>query len=117
MKGKPEGKPSGKHPFDQTCAETGIEHRLTKPYRPQTNGMAERFNRRIAEAIGRDRKRGSAHRLFASHDDRDAFLNRFVHDYNHTRLKCLGYQAPKEALAKLAGHNTCAGMTIFLTFD
>jgi transposase InsO family protein len=111
MKGKPEGKPSGRHPFDRVCAETGIEHRLTKPYRPQTNGMAERFNRRIAEAIGRERKRGIAHRLFASHNDRNAFLNRFVHDYNNTRLKCLGYLAPKQALANLAGLNTCAGMT------
>jgi IS30 family transposase len=109
MKGKPEGKPSGRHPFDQVCTETGIEHRLTRPYRPQTNGMAERFNRRIAEAIGRERKRGIAHRLFASHDDRDVFLNRFVHDYNHTRLKCLGYLAPKQALANLAEHNTFAG--------
>jgi transposase InsO family protein len=110
MKGKPEGKPSGNHPFDRACAETGIEHRLTKPYKPQTNGMAERFNRRIAEAIGRERKRGIAHRLFANHADRDAFLNRFVHDYNHTRLKCLGYLAPKQALANLAGPNTKAGI-------
>ena len=65
--------------------------------------MAERFNRRIAEATGRERKRGIAHRLFASQDDRNAFLNRFVHDYNHTRLKCLGYLAPKQALANLTG--------------
>ena len=31
MKDKPESKPSGRHPFDQACAETGIEHRLTRP--------------------------------------------------------------------------------------
>ena len=71
--------------------------------------MVERFNRRIAEAIGREPKRGIAHRLFASHDDRNAFLNQFVHDYNHTRLKCLGYLAPKQALDNLAGPNTKAG--------
>jgi hypothetical protein len=110
MKGKPEGKPSRNHPFDRVCAEEDIEHRLTKPFRPQTNGLVERFNRRIAEAIGRERKRGIAHRLFASHADRDAFLERFVHDYNHTRLKCLGYLAPKQALANLPGHNTFAAM-------
>jgi hypothetical protein len=74
--------------------------------------MAERFNRRIAEAIGRERKRGIAHRLFASHADRNAFLNQFVHDYNHTRLKCLGYLASLQALDNLAGPNTFAGMTI-----
>jgi transposase InsO family protein len=61
MKGKPEGKPSGKHPFDLACKNVGIEHRLTRPFRPQTNGMVERFNRRIAEAIGRQPKRGTGH--------------------------------------------------------
>jgi IS30 family transposase len=109
MPGKPQDKPSGNHPFDRVCTEAGIEHRLTRPFRPQTNGVVERFNRRIAEAIGRERKRGIAHRKFASHADRDAFLNRFVHDYNHTRLKCLGYTAPLQALANLTGPNTEAG--------
>ncbi|MEA2796267.1 MAG: hypothetical protein QOI87_3647, partial [Bradyrhizobium sp.] len=36
---------------------------------------------------------------------------RFVHDYNRTRLKCLGYLAPLEALANLPGPNTFAGTT------
>jgi len=40
---------------------------------------------------------------------RDAFLNRFVADYNRTRLTCLGYLAPLEALANLPGPNTNAG--------
>ncbi|MEA2792628.1 MAG: hypothetical protein QOI87_8, partial [Bradyrhizobium sp.] len=44
--------------------------------------------------------------------DRDAFLKRFVHDYNRTRLKCLGYLAPLEALANLPGPNTLAGTTL-----
>lgn len=109
MPGKPKNKPSGNHSFDRVCASAGIQHRLTKPFRPQTNGVVERFNRRISEAIGRERKRGIAHRLFASHADRDAFLARFVHDYNHTRLKCLRYQAPKQVLANLTGPNTKAG--------
>ena len=107
--GKPNDKPSGNHPFDRVCAKAGIEHRLAKPFTPRTNGMVERFNRRISEAIGRERKRGIAHRLFTSHADRDAFLCQFVHDYNHTRPKCLGYQAPLQALANLAGPNTKAG--------
>ena len=111
MKNKPPGKPSGKHPFDLICADHKIDHRLTRPYRPQTNGMVERFNRRLAEAIGREPKRGSARRTFPSHADRDAFLNRVVADYNRTRLKCLGYQAPLEALANLPGPNTNAGTT------
>jgi transposase-like protein len=109
MKNKPQGKPSGNHPFDLLCANHKIDHRLTRPYRPQTNGLVERFNRRITEAIGREPKRGSARRTFPCHADRDAFLNRFVADYNRTRLKCLGYLAPLEALANLPGPNTKAG--------
>jgi IS30 family transposase len=111
MKNKPPGKPSGKHPFDLICAGHNINHKLTRPYRPQTNGMVERFNRRLAEAIGREPKHGSARRTFLCHPDRDAFLNRVVADYNRTRLKCLGYLAPLEALANLPGPNTFAGTT------
>jgi transposase len=109
MKDKPHDKPSGRHPFDRLCAKHKIDHRLTKPYHPQTNGMVERFNRRIVEAIGREPKRGSAHRRFLSHADRNAFLDRFVHDYNRTRLKCLGYIAPLQALNNPPGPNTQAG--------
>ena len=108
-KNKPPGRPSGDHPFDQLCQQRGIDHRLTRPYHPQTNGLVERFNRRIAEAVGREKKRGSARRTFICHADRDAFLSKFVHDYNRTRLKCLGYQAPLQALANLPGPNTFAG--------
>jgi transposase-like protein len=110
-KNKPLGKPSGDHPFDRLCKQRGIEHRLTRPYHPQTNGLVERFNRRIAEAIGREDKRGSARRTFTDHADRDAFIGKFVHDYNRTRLKCLGYQAPIQALANHKGPYTFAGAT------
>jgi len=34
-----------------------------------------------------------------------------VADYNRTRLKCLGYLAPLEALVNLPGPNTFAGRT------
>ena len=108
-KNKPPGKPSGDHPFDKLCKLRGIDHRLTRPYHPQTHGMVERFNRRIAEAIGREEKRGSARRTFVDHADRDAFIAKFVHDYNRTRLKCLAYKAPIQALANQTGPNTFAG--------
>jgi hypothetical protein len=110
MKGKPHDRPSGQHPFDRICASSKIEHRLTRPYRPQTNGLVERFNRRLVEAIGREPKRGIARRLFRSHEDRDTFLHRFVADYNRTRLKCLGYLAPLQALSNPPGPNTKAGI-------
>lgn len=40
--------PIGEHEFDQLCQALGIEHRLTKPKTPQTNGMVERFNGRLS---------------------------------------------------------------------
>ena len=109
-KGKPHDKPSGTHAFDRLCAARAITHRLTRPFRPQTNGMVERFNRRLGEHLDRvPQNRTAHHRRFVDHAERDAYLNTFVADYNRTRLRCLDYQAPAELLAKLAGHNTKAG--------
>jgi transposase-like protein len=36
--------------FDRICAKQGIEHRLTKPNHPWTNGQVERMNRTLKEA-------------------------------------------------------------------
>ena len=47
--------PSGAHEFDQLCAGLGIEHRLTPPRSPQTNGMVERFNGRISDVLKTNR--------------------------------------------------------------
>ncbi len=109
MKDKPKDRPSGRHPFDRVCETGAIDHRLIKPFHPQTIGLVERFNRRIVEAIARQPKRGIAHRLFESHHQRDAFLLGFVQDYNRTRLKCLDYLAPLQALNNHPGPNTKAG--------
>lgn len=38
------------HMFDRICREHGIEHRLTKPNHPWTNGQVERMNRTIKDA-------------------------------------------------------------------
>jgi hypothetical protein len=38
------------HIFDRVCRERGIEHELTRPYRPWANGRAERTNRTAKEA-------------------------------------------------------------------
>ena len=42
---------TGSHEFDTLCAALEIEHRLTPPKSPQTNGMIERFNGRIDEVL------------------------------------------------------------------
>ena len=36
--------------FDMLCEANGIEHRLTKPNHPWTNGQVERMNRTLKEA-------------------------------------------------------------------
>jgi len=38
------------HPFDAICEALDIEHRLTAPYTPKTNGMVERMNGLTKEA-------------------------------------------------------------------
>ena len=43
--------PTGAHAFDRVYTANRIEHRLTKPRTPQTNGMSERFNGRSAEVL------------------------------------------------------------------
>lgn len=103
-------KATGAHAFDRVCARHRIEHRLTRPFRPQTNGLVERFNRRLAEAIAAKAsvRRNDGKNKFRSHAERDAFLAHFVANYNRTRLKCLGYRAPAELLINPLGPNTKA---------
>ncbi len=67
--------PSGNHEFDQLCKELEIEHRLTKPRTPRTNGMVERFNGSIADVL-------KTHR-FNSAQDLEQILMRYVALYNH----------------------------------
>lgn len=73
------------------CAEFGIEHRLTTPRHPQTNGMFERFSGRIEEV--------SQSHHFQSGKDMETTLHRYVSLYNQqlpqsdlgsmTRLKAM----------------------------
>lgn len=116
-KDKPHDKPSGDHPFDRLCTDNGIKHRLTRPYRPQTNGKVERFNRRLAEALRavEPNRRNNGKNRFDNHAERNAFIRNFVDCYNRTRLRSLGYQAPLQALAKHPGPNTKAGAQGFET--
>ena len=65
---------TGAHEFDRLCADLDIEHRLTPPMRPQTNGMVERFNGRIEDVL-------QSHH-FNSREDLEQTLMRYVHLYN-----------------------------------
>ena len=84
---------TGEHEFDQLCHALGIEHRLTKPKTPQTNGMVERFNGRLSQVLR------SHH--FNSAEDLEKTLHRFVWLHNHhLPQKALGHEAPVQALKK-----------------
>ena len=63
------------HEFDELCISLGIEHRLTKVRRPQTNGMVERFNGRIADIL-------RTHH-FQSGKELEHTLTRYVDLYNN----------------------------------
>jgi len=66
--------PTGAHASDRVCTDNRIEHRLTKPRAPQTNGMIERFNGRIADVLATTRF-GSAEHLTDT-------IKRYVQVYN-----------------------------------
>ena len=102
-------KPTGFHAVDLVCARHTIKHQLTKIRRPQTNGMVERFNRRVNEALARKDKvsANSGRNSFHSHEERNTFIRTFIESYNRTRLRCLNYKAPLEILnSNLTEHNT-----------
>jgi transposase InsO family protein len=65
---------TGSHEFDTLCAALEIEHRLTPPKSPQTNGMVERFNGRIEEVL-------QSHH-FRSGEELETTLHRYVWLYN-----------------------------------
>ena len=87
------------HLWRDTCAELGIRHKRTRPYRPQTNGKIERFHRTLAD--------GWAYaRCYTSETERRGELDGWLHYYNHHRPhSALGKAAPITRLNNLAGHH------------
>ena len=86
-----EREPTGRHHFDQACAAHHIEHRLIPPGRPQTNGMVERFNGRIAELLRSTR--------FNSAAELNVALRHYLALYNgQFPQRALGHLCPIQAL-------------------
>jgi transposase InsO family protein len=83
-----------------TCAELGIVHKRTRPYRPQTNGKIERFHRTLVEGW-------AFKKFYNSESARLAALPAWVHEYNHHRPhSAIGKTAPITRLDNLAGHHS-----------
>ena len=82
---------TGAHEFDTLCTVLDIEHRLTPPKSPQTNGMVERFNGRIEEVL-------QSHH-FRSGEELETTLHRYVWLYNQQLPQsALGSKSPLQAM-------------------
>jgi transposase InsO family protein len=83
-----------RHAFDATCQRLGVEHRLTKPAHPWTNGQVERMNRTIKDATVR-------RYYYDTHDQLREHLQLFLDAYNYARrLKALRGLTPYEFICK-----------------
>jgi transposase InsO family protein len=80
--------------FDRICAQHGIEHRLTKPNHPWTNGQVERMNRTLKEA--------TVYRYYYdNHQQLRDHLTTFLLAYNFAkRLKTLKGLTPYEFICQ-----------------
>jgi len=80
-------------------AAAGITHKRIRPYRPQTNGKVERFNRTLLDEWAYARPyRSEAERRAAF----DTWLHTYNHHRGHTALKGL---PPASRVTNLSGQN------------
>ncbi|QMU69081.1 IS481 family transposase [Streptacidiphilus sp. P02-A3a] len=78
-------------------AQAGITHKRTRPYRPQTNGKVERFNRTLLEEWAYARP------YRTEQERRDAYPG-WLHAYNHHRgHTALKGQPPASRVTNLTG--------------
>jgi transposase InsO family protein len=83
-------------PFAASCHQLGLKHLFTKPYRPQTNGKAERFIQTIT-------REWAYARSYHSSNHRATFLPYYLHDYNfHRPHSALHSLPPSSRLPKTA---------------
>jgi transposase InsO family protein len=86
--------------FRQAVAELGAIQRFTRPYRPQSNGKVERFNRTMLNEWAYQRPYGS-------NQERTAALDGWLHLYNHHRAHtALGGHPPITRINNPAGQYT-----------
>ena len=92
------GSPYRSTVFNALLEQAGVKHKFTRPYRPQTNGKVERFNRILAEEWAYARP-------YASEAERVAAYPDFLHHYNHHRgHTALQGASPADRVPNLAGY-------------
>jgi transposase InsO family protein len=88
------------HLWRDTLTQQAITHKRTRPYRPQTNGKVERFNRTLLEEWAYARP-------YHSETERRAALDPWLHMYNHHRgHTALDGLPPASRVTNLTGQNT-----------
>jgi transposase InsO family protein len=83
----------------ELLAAQRIKHKRTRPYRPQTNGKVERYNRTLLAEWAYAKH-------YRSESARRAALPRWLHIYNHHRPHtALGGRPPASRVPNLSGQN------------
>jgi transposase InsO family protein len=86
--------------FNALLVAQGVKHKYTRPYRPQTNGKVERFNRTLLEEW-------AYVRTYTSGKARIGALRRWLHRYNYHRCHtALGRKPPMSRVTNLPGQYT-----------
>ncbi|MGW3499116.1 IS481 family transposase, partial [Streptomyces sp. NPDC001020] len=85
------------HLWRNTLTSQGISHKRTRPYRPQTNGKVERFNRTLLDEWAYARP-------YRSEQERRDAYPAWLHTYNHHRgHTALKGQPPASRVHNLTG--------------
>jgi transposase InsO family protein len=86
--------------WKQALAQLGAAGKLTRAYRPQTNGKVERYNRTLLDEWAYTRP-------YTSNTERELALHDFLHAYNYHRCHtALAGQPPITRVNNAPGHYT-----------
>ncbi|MFC4566121.1 IS481 family transposase, partial [Nocardiopsis mangrovi] len=84
------------HPWRDLLAGQGVKHKRTRPYRPQTNGKVERYNRILLEEWAYARP-------YTSETQRRQAFPEWLHHYNHHRFHTAISGPPATRVPNLSG--------------